>query len=197
MSKRKEDIVRFIQSVSPKKKTKAFNLRIPTDGIGKVQRAICYDDSKNQTFQQKSLSSEPVKISDCIIQDQGENKAFAKYVTNKSSSISELTPLQVGFDFFSSPLEWLNLENDPEVGTFVNIKGVVDISHATEKSVTVRSGRPSSVMNGAFIVNEEGTIELTLWDEWILTIKNHIMEKENKFKFKNLLVKEFNNTVHL
>ena len=50
-------------------------------------------------------------------------------------------------------------------------------------------------MNGAFIVNEEGTIELTLWDEWIFTIKNHILENENKFK--NLFVKEFNNTVHL
>ena len=67
MSKRKEDLVGLIQSVSPKKKTRAFNLRIQTDGIGKVQRSICYYDSKYQTFQQKSLSSEPVKISDYII----------------------------------------------------------------------------------------------------------------------------------
>lgn len=113
MSKRKEDLVGFIQSVSPKKKCRAFNLRIQTDGIGKVQRAICYDYTKYEKFHQKSLSSEPVKISDCIVQDQDENKAFAKYVINKSSSINEITPLQVGFDFFSTPLEWLDLENEP------------------------------------------------------------------------------------
>lgn len=192
--KRTADVVGFIQNVSPQKKNKSncFHFNIQTNSSGHVRKAICFDKDKYQDIKDKKMSTEPVKLVNCVLQDQkGENR-FAEIIVNKSSKLEDINPIQVGFSFVEKPITFVNLDAELRVGDLISVKAKLDLSHGAERTVPVGS-RNVQVMNGAYLLDKSGSIELTIWDEWISYFKNET--PGSIFKLTNLLVKEFNGEV--
>ena len=197
MAKRQtEDMVAYVHALSPQKKNKVFNLRIQTQNSKSLVRAICFDGDKHEKLTQAKLLGQPIKLQKIIKQTETAEANYASLLINKETQVDLLETANVKFKRIEPEHHYIDLTDDPVVGELVAVKAKIDLSHGKEKTVNFNL-KATKVLNKGIIYDEHGSMELTLWEEWIDWIKDNVTNGHDYFNCKNLLVREFNNVKYL
>jgi hypothetical protein len=162
MSKRKaEDVVAYIENVSPQKRNKSFNVRLQTENAS--VKAICFDMTKREQIVNARLSGEAVKFNRIINQmDDSKVNHFADYVINSSTTMKDVDAESVTFERKEKEEVYVSLEDATtlKIGSLVSVKGKVTMKNTRERDVLV-GRRTVKVLNNALLLNNSGSITLT------------------------------------
>jgi len=198
MAKRKsENIMAYVHAVSPQKKSKSFHLRIQTNDVeNSTSKVMCFDGSMREKILDAKLSGEAVKFKNIIKSDNEDNKFYADYVINSATTLESVDPINVPFKRMEQQVSDISLADTLPVGELISVKAMFEMKHAAGKNVKM-GNRQREVLNQCHIFNADGSIELTLWDEWIPFFRRLVAGESTYFHFINLLVRGFGDGISL
>lgn len=198
IKRKNEDFVAYVHNVSPKKSGNFFSLRLQTpESKNKTVKAMCFDVEKREKLVSAQISGDAVKFKNIVKQNETAKNYFAQYVTNKNTDIAHIEKLNVPFERAEPAVEYVELDLcNHDVGKTVSVKATLDLSNAVEKEVRVGL-RYTKVLNQACLVNDTGSVEFTIWEEWISFFRESVVSGNHYFNFINLLVRSFSGEKYL
>ena len=187
---KREDIIGYVHAISPEKPNKSFRVSIQTETA--IKKAICFDASKLGKLKEKKLSGDAVMLSKVYIDDHPQ-KNFAEIIINNETVLDDVDIKNVKFSREHQKHAFCTLDQDLSAGSIYSVKAKLLLKHSIENTVSSR-GKQLKVLNQCYLADEKGTMELSVWEEWIPYLRSEMDAGRDYFIFHNLMVRSYGST---